>query len=90
MRFRIWLIAAAATLLLVLAVASAAGAASSSRLGLRIVGLPAGQSFGMTFDSGVDRIGSGTAMAQSGAISNVIFARNLLVVSAAGGAPLTA
>jgi len=90
MRFRIWLIAAAATLLLVLAVASAAGAAPSSRLGLRIVGLPAGQSFGMTFDSGVDRIGSGTAMAQSGAISNVIFARNLLVVSAASGAPLTA
>jgi len=43
----------------------------------------------MTFDSGVDRIGSATATAQSGAIRQVIFSSNLLVLSAAGGSSLT-
>ncbi len=89
-RFKIWLIAPAATLALALVGAGAAGAAPASRLGLKIIGLPAGQSFGMTFASGVQSNASATAVAQSGAISSVIFAGRLLVLSAAGGSPLSA
>ncbi len=89
-RSKVWLILALAAGVLASVGATAARAAPSARLALTISGLPAGQSFGMTFADGVDHIGSGTATAASGGIRAVIFNKNLLVLSATTETSLTA